>query len=72
MLGGCMNELESDEFEAALLEAADDVADETALDAIRLERGDSSLHEHNRKQDVRSEAATHLDHNVCTLVDGHD
>jgi hypothetical protein len=39
VLGGRMDELESDEFEAALLEAADNVADETALDAIRLERG---------------------------------
>ena len=31
-----MDELESDEFEAALLEAADDVSDETALDAVGL------------------------------------
>jgi hypothetical protein len=37
VLGGCMDELESDELEAALLEAADDVADKTALDAVGLE-----------------------------------
>ena len=36
MLGGCVDELESDEFEAALLEAADDVADKTALNAVGL------------------------------------
>ena len=36
MLGCSVDELESDEFEAALLEAPDDVSDETALDAVRL------------------------------------
>jgi len=36
VLGCSVDELESDEFEAALLEAADDVSDETALNAVRL------------------------------------
>ena len=33
-----MDELEGDQLEAALLEAADDVADESALDTVRLQR----------------------------------
>ena len=32
-----MNELESGQLEATLLETADDVADDSALDAVRLE-----------------------------------
>lgn len=36
MRGGSVNELQSDELEATLLEAADDVAYETALDAVGL------------------------------------
>ena len=42
VLGGGVNELERDELEAALLEAADDVADEAALDAVRLQGRDAS------------------------------
>jgi hypothetical protein len=38
VLGCSVDELESDDFEAALLEAADDVSDETALDAVGLMR----------------------------------
>ena len=34
-----MNKLEGDELEATLLEAGNDVADETALDAVRLDTG---------------------------------
>ena len=37
VLGVRMDELESDEFEAALFKTADDVADKTALDAVGLE-----------------------------------
>ena len=33
-----MDELKGDQLEAALLEAADDVADESALDTVRLQR----------------------------------
>jgi hypothetical protein len=38
VLGCSVDELESDEFETALFEAADDVSDETALDAVGLMR----------------------------------
>jgi hypothetical protein len=38
VLGGGVDELEGDKFEAALLEAADDVSDETALDAVGLNK----------------------------------
>jgi hypothetical protein len=36
VLGGGVDELQGNELEAALLEAADDVTDETALDAVGL------------------------------------
>ena len=36
MLRGSVNELEGDELEATLLEAADDVADESTLDTVGL------------------------------------
>ena len=36
MLRGGVNELESNEFETTLLEAADDVADESTLDTVGL------------------------------------
>jgi len=39
VLGGGVNELEGDELEATLLETADDVSDETAVDAIGLLHG---------------------------------
>ena len=42
VLGGGVNELERDELEAALLEAADDVADEATLDAVGLQGRDAS------------------------------
>jgi hypothetical protein len=35
-VGGSVDELEGDEFETTLLEATDDVADETSLDAVGL------------------------------------
>ena len=38
VLRGSVNELEGDELEATLLEAADDVPDESTLDAIGLRR----------------------------------
>ena len=41
VLGGGVNELERDELETALLETADDVADEAALDAVRLQGRDA-------------------------------
>jgi hypothetical protein len=37
VLGVCMDEFESDEFEAALFKTADNVADKTTLDAVGLE-----------------------------------
>lgn len=37
VLGGSVNKLQGDELEAALLEPADDGADETALDAVGLQ-----------------------------------
>ena len=39
MLGRSVNELEGDELEATLLETADDVSDETAVDAVGLLHG---------------------------------
>jgi hypothetical protein len=36
VLGGCMDELQGDKLEAALLKAGNDVSDETALDAVGL------------------------------------
>ena len=36
MLRGSVNELEGDELEATLLEAADDVTDESTLDTVGL------------------------------------
>ena len=42
VLGGSVDELESNELEAALLETADDVANEPALDAVGLQRRDAS------------------------------
>ena len=38
VLGGSVDELQSGELEAALLEAADDVADDATLDAVGLQR----------------------------------
>jgi len=39
VLGGGVNELEGDELEATLLETADDVSDETTVDAVGLLHG---------------------------------
>ena len=39
VLGRSVNELEGDELEATLLETADDVSDETAMDAVWLLHG---------------------------------
>jgi len=36
VLGGCVDELQGDKLETALLEAGNDVSDETALDAVGL------------------------------------
>jgi len=41
VLGGGVDELQSDELEATSLKAADNLADETALDAVRLLRGEN-------------------------------
>jgi len=44
VFGRSVDELESDELEAALLEAGDDVSDESALDAVGLfTRGGRSM-----------------------------
>lgn len=39
-----MDELESDELEAALLEAGDDVANESTLDTVGLQTPDTPSH----------------------------
>lgn len=39
VLGRSVNELEGDELEATLLETADDVSDETAMDTVGLLHG---------------------------------
>jgi hypothetical protein len=36
VLGGCVDELQGDKLEAALLKAGNNVSDETALDAVGL------------------------------------
>ena len=36
VLGGCVDELQGDKLEAALLKAGNDVSDEAALDAVGL------------------------------------
>ena len=61
-----MDELEGNELEATLLEAADDVADETALDAVGLVGAEV---EHDVQNDEQSTA--HLDHDVGALLDRH-
>lgn len=65
MLGSSMDELEGDEFVAALLESGDDLADETALNAVRLE---------NTGVNVDAESwgtRLNLDHDVGALVNRH-
>jgi hypothetical protein len=36
VLGGCVDELQGDKLESALLKAGNDVSDETTLDAVGL------------------------------------
>jgi hypothetical protein len=36
VLGGCVDELQGDKLESALLKAGDDVSDEATLDAVGL------------------------------------
>jgi len=43
MLPGSLHELHGDELEASLFESLDDVADESALDAIRLDHDESAV-----------------------------
>ena len=43
VLSGRMDELERDDFESTLLEARDDLADECALDAVRLDHDVGAL-----------------------------
>ncbi len=50
VLGRGVNELESDELEATLLETADDVPDETALDAVGLLHGATDTIPFNQTQ----------------------
>lgn len=64
-LGG-LDELEGSELEAALLEPGDDLADEVALNAVRLQAKSASIaavHCDGRGSD--------LDHDVGALGDGH-
>ena len=61
-----MDELEGNELEATLLEAADDVADETALDAVGLSCNVVNTVGENAWGNV-----AHLDHNVGALLDRH-
>jgi hypothetical protein len=59
-----------DELEAALLEAGDDVSDESALDAVGLFNQAATIDGHIHEQ---RETGMHLDHDVCALVIGrHD
>ena len=46
---GSMDELESDEFETTLLEATNDVANETSLDAIGLRWDEMTRRSHCRQ-----------------------
>lgn len=66
VLGGSVDELEGNELEATLLEAADDVADKTALDAVGLVGAEV---EHDAQNDEQKTA--HLDHDVGALRDRH-
>jgi hypothetical protein len=73
VLGGGVDEFQSDELETTLLEAADDVADETALDAVRLYRynaddGSSSSTIYSRW--MGDQGRPHLDHDVRAFVSG--
>ena len=66
MLGSSVNELQSDELEAALLETRDDVADEATLDAVRLKR------KANKRPATRAyNESAYLDHDVSALLDRH-
>jgi hypothetical protein len=68
MLFAGRGELGSDELEAALLEASDDLADETTVNTIRLENNPLS------SMDDKPEAMNgYLDHDVGALTDvwGH-
>jgi len=50
VLGRSVNELEGDKLEATLLETADDVSDETALDAVGLLHGTADTIRFNQAQ----------------------
>lgn len=63
LLGG-VDELEGDQLEAALLEAGDDLADEVALNAVRLVGAVSAGRSRHR-------SGADLDHDVGALGDGH-
>ena len=66
VLRGSVDKLHSNELEATLLEAADDVADETALDAVGLSCNVVSTVGGNAWGN-----AAHLDHDVGALLDRH-
>ena len=73
MLAVGVDELQGDQLEPALLEAPNDVTDETALDAVGLMitmRHDplSSTRLHGRRAGDQSEGESHLDHDVRAFV----
>ena len=70
-----MDELQGNKFETATLKTSDDVADESPLNTVGLERSSGEANQHTKKSPTRraSGLATHLDHDVGTLsVVAHD
>ena len=66
---GGMDELKSDELEATLLESADDVADDSALDTVGLKHvGYMGVRIHWR---TRRRVSAYLDHDIGTFGDRH-
>jgi hypothetical protein len=75
VLGGCVDELQGDKLEAALLKAGNDVSDETALDAVGLSyamlSSSTQCTSKKKKQKMGDQGnGTHLDHDVRTLING--
>ena len=74
VVGGGVDELQGNKLEAALLEAGNDVSDETALDAVGLllSRCDRTSFINNTAINGSREGP-HLDHDVRAFVSGgHD
>lgn len=55
VLGRSVNELEGDELEATLLETADDVSDESAMDSVGLLHGTTHTILFNQRRIPRDE-----------------